>query len=46
MENEGGFKHSVKVPQLYKCAARITQKVAEGAGSLKQLVYEKKHFVS
>lgn len=46
MEVKAGFKHSVKVPRLYKCAASITQKVAEGAGSLKQLVYEKTHFVS
>ncbi|CAG9766044.1 unnamed protein product [Ceutorhynchus assimilis] len=38
------FNHSVKVPKLYKCAAKIAQDVAEGAGSIKQLVYEKTHF--
>ncbi|XP_050305093.1 28S rRNA (cytosine-C(5))-methyltransferase [Anthonomus grandis grandis] len=41
---KGTFNHSVKVPKLYKCAAKIAQDVAGGAGSIKQLVYEKKHF--
>ncbi|KAJ8920273.1 hypothetical protein NQ315_011934 [Exocentrus adspersus] len=39
------FKHSVKVPRLYKVAAKIAKEVEGGAGSIKQLVYEnqKKH---
>lgn len=37
------FEHSVKVPRLYKTAARIAQKVKEDGSSLKELVYEKKH---
>ncbi|KAH1009591.1 hypothetical protein HUJ04_001923 [Dendroctonus ponderosae] len=41
---KGQFNHSVKVPKLYKCAAKIIEKVTEGAGSIKQLVYEKTHF--
>ncbi|KAG5883733.1 hypothetical protein JTB14_024234 [Gonioctena quinquepunctata] len=35
------FKHSVKVPRLYKVAASIAKEVSEGLGSIKQLVYEK-----
>nr|XP_023030251.1 probable 28S rRNA (cytosine-C(5))-methyltransferase [Leptinotarsa decemlineata] len=35
------FKHSVKVPRLYKVAATIAKEVSEGLGSIKQLVYEK-----
>ncbi|XP_066146187.1 28S rRNA (cytosine-C(5))-methyltransferase [Euwallacea fornicatus] len=44
MGKEDGFNHSIKVPRLYKETAKISQKVAEGAGSIKQLVYEKTHF--
>ncbi|CAG9819181.1 unnamed protein product [Phaedon cochleariae] len=35
------FKHSVKVPRLYKVAAVIAKEVSDGKGSIKQLVYEK-----
>ncbi|XP_030764174.1 probable 28S rRNA (cytosine-C(5))-methyltransferase [Sitophilus oryzae] len=38
------FNHSIKVPKLYKCAAKICQEVAGGGGSIKHLIYEKKHF--
>ncbi|XP_066247676.1 28S rRNA (cytosine-C(5))-methyltransferase [Euwallacea similis] len=44
MSKENGFNHSIKVPRLYKETAKISQRVAEGAGSIKQLVYEKTHF--
>ncbi|CAH0555328.1 unnamed protein product [Brassicogethes aeneus] len=37
------FDHSIKVPRLYKTTAKIYRQVKEGTGSLKQLVYEKKH---
>lgn len=42
------FKHSVKVPRLYKTAAKVAKDVKEGLGSIKQLVYEykSKHPVS
>lgn len=39
------FEHSIKVPRLYKTAAKIAQNVKENGASLKQLVYEKKHAV-
>ncbi|XP_076670693.1 nop2/Sun-like domain containing protein 5 isoform X2 [Andrena cerasifolii] len=38
-----GFVHSVKVPRLYKSAAKIVQEVREKGGSLKSLIYEQKH---
>ncbi|KAJ8980768.1 hypothetical protein NQ317_016017 [Molorchus minor] len=34
------FQHSVKVPRLYKTAAKIAKDVKEGNGSIKNLVYE------
>lgn len=37
------FEHSVKVPRLYKTAAKFAKLVKEDGISLKQLVYEKKH---
>lgn len=37
------YDHSIKVPRLYKTAAKIAQQVKENGSSLKQLVYEKKH---
>lgn len=40
------FEHSVKVPRLYKSAAKIAQEVKEKNGSLKKLVFEQKHLVS
>ncbi|XP_076243549.1 nop2/Sun-like domain containing protein 5 [Calliopsis andreniformis] len=38
-----GFEHSIKVPRLYKTAAKIIQEVSENGGSLKSLIYEQKH---
>ncbi|XP_076749001.1 nop2/Sun-like domain containing protein 5 [Xylocopa sonorina] len=38
-----GFVHSVKVPRLYKSAAKIVEDVREKGGSLKKLIYDKKH---
>ncbi|KAF3425199.1 LOW QUALITY PROTEIN: hypothetical protein E2986_07276 [Frieseomelitta varia] len=35
--------HSIKVPRLYKTAAKIVQEVREKHGSLKTLIYEGKH---
>lgn len=43
---ENGFKHSVKVPRLYKIAAKIVQQVREEGASIKHLVYQAKHPVS
>lgn len=40
------FSHSVKVPRLYKIAAKLARDVSEGKGSLKELVYSCKHPVS
>lgn len=40
------FDHSIKVPRLYKSAAKIAKEVSESKGSIKQLVYESKHPVS
>lgn len=40
------FNHSVKVPRLYKIAAKVYQQVKDGKASLKQLVFEQKHIVS
>lgn len=39
------FKHSIKVPRFYKCAARILMEV-KGGGNLKTLVKELNHPVS
>lgn len=44
--NVNRFIHSVKVPRLYKQAAKIAKEASEGLGSLKNLVYEAKHPVS
>lgn len=41
-----GFVHSIKVPRLYKSAAKIVQDVREKGGSLKSLIYRQKHPVS
>ncbi|XP_060816364.1 28S rRNA (cytosine-C(5))-methyltransferase [Bombus pascuorum] len=38
-----GFVHSIKVPRLYKSAAKIIQEVREKGGSLKSLIYGQKH---
>ncbi|XP_043595198.1 28S rRNA (cytosine-C(5))-methyltransferase [Bombus pyrosoma] len=38
-----GFVHSIKVPRLYKSAAKIVQEVREKGGSLKSLIYGQKH---
>ncbi|EFN79048.1 Putative methyltransferase NSUN5 [Harpegnathos saltator] len=38
-----GFIHSVKVPKIYKITANIVRCVQEQGGSLKTLIYEKKH---
>ncbi|CAK9814791.1 28S rRNA (cytosine-C(5))-methyltransferase [Anthophora plagiata] len=38
-----GFVHSVKVPRLYKVVAKIVREVRENGGSLKSLLYERKH---
>ncbi|KAG7207347.1 hypothetical protein KM043_009011 [Ampulex compressa] len=38
-----GFVHSVKVPRLYKTAANIVRSVKEEKGSLKTLIFQKKH---
>ncbi|XP_033198044.1 nop2/Sun-like domain containing protein 5 [Bombus vancouverensis nearcticus] len=38
-----GFVHSIKVPRLYKSAAKIVQEVREKGGSLKSLIYRQKH---
>lgn len=40
------FEHSVKVPRLYKTAAKVLQDVKEKGNSLKQLIYQCKHRVS
>lgn len=40
------FEHSVKVPRLYKTAAKFTKEVKENNGSLKRLIFEDKHVVS
>nr|XP_022903667.1 uncharacterized protein LOC111415987 [Onthophagus taurus] len=37
------FEHSVKVPRLYKTAAKIAKEVVENNGSLKTLIYDQKH---
>ncbi|CAK9799323.1 28S rRNA (cytosine-C(5))-methyltransferase [Anthophora quadrimaculata] len=37
------FVHSVKVPRLYKVVAKIVQEVCENSGSLKSLIYKRKH---
>ncbi|XP_076633629.1 nop2/Sun-like domain containing protein 5 [Colletes latitarsis] len=39
----GGFIHSVKVPRLYKSSAKVVRDIREKGGSLKSLIYEKKH---
>jgi hypothetical protein len=39
------LKHSIKVPRLYKCAAKILVDVQAG-GNLKTLISELKHPVS
>lgn len=41
-----GFKHSVKVPRLYKAASTIVKRVVEDGESLKQLIYNQNHPVS
>ncbi|KAK0175277.1 hypothetical protein PV327_009038 [Microctonus hyperodae] len=38
-----GFKHSVKVPRLYKAASNIVKRVVEDGESLKQLIYNQNH---
>lgn len=38
-----GFVHSVKVPRLYKIAAKVIKDVQENGASLKTLVFSKKH---
>ncbi|KOX74881.1 hypothetical protein WN51_13442 [Melipona quadrifasciata] len=38
-----GIVHSIKVPRLYKTAAKIVREVRENHGSLKTLIYEGKH---
>nr|XP_034176124.1 probable 28S rRNA (cytosine-C(5))-methyltransferase isoform X1 [Osmia lignaria] len=38
-----GFVHSVKVPRLYKAAAKILQEVHETHASLKSLTYSQRH---
>ncbi|XP_012282913.1 probable 28S rRNA (cytosine-C(5))-methyltransferase [Orussus abietinus] len=38
-----GFVHSVKVPRLYKTAAKVVQSVKEEGASLKELVYKGNH---
>lgn len=40
------FEHSIKVPRLYKTAAKIVERIKKEGSSVKQLVYEKKHPVS
>lgn len=42
------FNHSVRVPRLYKVAAKVAQEFSEGVNSIKQLLYgeKKKHPVS
>ncbi|XP_012339483.2 probable 28S rRNA (cytosine-C(5))-methyltransferase [Apis florea] len=37
------FVHSIKVPRLYKSAAKIIQEVREKGGSLKSLIYNQRH---
>ncbi|KOC62174.1 Putative methyltransferase NSUN5 [Habropoda laboriosa] len=37
------FVHSIKVPRLYKTAAKIVREVRENGGSLKSLLYKQKH---
>lgn len=37
------FEHSIKVPRLYKTAAKIVKEASETGASIKQLVYEAKH---
>ncbi|XP_076291022.1 nop2/Sun-like domain containing protein 5 [Lasioglossum baleicum] len=39
----GGFVHSIKVPRLYKSAAKVVQEVRENGGSLKSLIYQQRH---
>ncbi|XP_053997732.1 28S rRNA (cytosine-C(5))-methyltransferase [Hylaeus anthracinus] len=38
-----GYVHSVKVPRLYKTAARIVQDIREKGGNLKSKIYDHKH---
>lgn len=40
------FVHSIKVPRLYKSAAKVIQEVREKGGSLKSLIYNQRHPVS
>lgn len=39
------FEHSIKVPRLYKTAAKLAREASENGSSIKQLVYETKHLV-
>lgn len=44
---ETQFNHSIRVPRLYKTAAKIVEQVKEEGASIKHLIYEqKKHPVS
>lgn len=37
------FNHSIKVPRLYKLAAKYAKEASDNHASVKQLVYQKKH---
>lgn len=45
MDNQKTFQHSVKVPRLFKMAARIVKEAAENRVNVKELVYKTKHTV-
>ncbi|XP_066584129.1 28S rRNA (cytosine-C(5))-methyltransferase [Prorops nasuta] len=38
-----GFMHSSKVPRIYKVSAKVIKSVREEGGSLKSLIFEKRH---
>lgn len=39
------FEHSIKVPRLYKVAAKLVRECVENGASVKQSVYQAKHKV-
>lgn len=40
------FEHSIKVPRLYKLAAKVAKQVKEEGASLKDKIYQRNHSVS
>lgn len=43
---KSGFVHSIKVPKIYKTAAKVVETVVQGGGGLKQVFYSTAKTVS